>query len=150
MSGNFLVWCVVRKLSRDSNQRMRELGFQMDQVISGLQEDLPRWRDCAMLTSTSLSFAVGYKYVSRHFDNRAKKSALQMLNNIREAFMRQVDRLEWMDTATRQVAQDKARLMTELVGYPDWFSNKTAFLEFHAGVSGLGSTRLGPTLTCTF
>ncbi|CAG2069332.1 unnamed protein product, partial [Timema podura] len=32
------------------------------------------WRDCAMLTSTSLSFAVGYKYVSRHFDNRAKKS----------------------------------------------------------------------------
>nr|CAD7407056.1 unnamed protein product [Timema cristinae] len=164
--GNFLVWCVVRKLSRDSNQRMRELGFQMDRVISGLQEDLPRspddyswgiegllrtylgslrvfkglllghsrWRDCAMLTSTSLSFAVGYKYVSRHFDNRAKKSALQMLNNIREAFMRQVDRLEWMDTATRQVAQDKARLMTELVGYPDWFTNKTAFLEFHAGI----------------
>jgi hypothetical protein len=41
---------------------------------------LTRWRECIFMTTSSLSFAVGYSYVSRFFDNEAKKSVSHSLH----------------------------------------------------------------------
>jgi predicted metalloendopeptidase len=82
-----------------------------------------------------LKFAVGYSYVSRFFDNEAKKSALQMVENIRAQFSSSVSDVDWMDLATRKVARDKAEAMKELIGYPDWFANQSALEVYYSGVS---------------
>ncbi|XP_046994653.1 neprilysin-4-like [Schistocerca americana] len=131
---NYLNWRLVKTVSRDTTQKMRELAFLFEKVLSGTKEDQPRWRDCVFTTSSSLNFAVGYEYVKQFFDDEAKKSALEMVTNIREAFKLQVREVDWMDKQTRKVASEKADAMTELIGYPDWFSNKTALEHFYTEV----------------
>lgn len=43
-----------------------------------------------------------------------------------------------MDLLTRKVAQDKAEAMKELIGYPDWYANKSALEVYYKGVSICG------------
>ncbi|XP_069699097.1 neprilysin-1-like isoform X2 [Periplaneta americana] len=132
---DYLQWRLVKTVSRDTTQKMRELAYQFERVYSGTKENLPLWRECVFITSSSLSFAVGYSYVSRFFDNEAKKRALQMVENIRSQFSSSINDVDWMDPDTRHVAQDKAEAMKELIGYPDWYANKSALEEYYKGVS---------------
>ncbi|GFG28564.1 hypothetical protein Cfor_10702 [Coptotermes formosanus] len=132
---NYIQWRLVMTLGKDTTQKLRELAFNFDRVYSGTKEKLPLWRECVFVTSSMLSFAVGYSYVSRFFDIEAKKSALQMVENIRAQFSSSVSDVNWMDPATRQVAQDKAEAMKELIGYPDWYANKSALEVYYNGVS---------------
>ncbi|PSN30408.1 Neprilysin-11 [Blattella germanica] len=139
---NYVLWRVVKSLSRETTQKMRDLAFQFESVYSGTREDTPRWRECVYFATSSLSFAVGYSYVSRFFDNKAKNSALQMVENIRTQFSDSIREVEWMDPDTQKVAQDKAEAMMELIGYPDWFSNKTAVEDYYNGIS-VGKSHIG-------
>ncbi|XP_033611166.1 neprilysin-4 isoform X1 [Cryptotermes secundus] len=132
---NYIQWRLVKALSKETTQKMRELSFQFERVYSGTKEKLPLWRECTFVTTSSLSFAVGYSYVSRFFDNEAKKSALQMVENIRAQFSSSVSEVDWMDPVTRKVAQAKAQAMKELIGYPDWYANKSAIEAYYKGVS---------------
>ena len=61
-----------------------------------------------------------------------------MVENIRAQFSSSVSDVDWMDPATRQVAQDKAEAMKELIGYPDWYTNKSALEVYYNGVSIYG------------
>ncbi|KDR08433.1 Neprilysin-2 [Zootermopsis nevadensis] len=87
------------------------------------------------MASGSLSFAVGYSYVNQFFDNEAKRSALQMVENIRMQFSSSVSDVDWMDPITRKIAEDKAQAMKEMIGYPDWYANKSALEVYYKGVS---------------
>lgn len=58
-----------------------------------------------------------------------------MVENIRSQFSSSINDVDWMDPDTRQVAQDKAEAMKELIGYPDWYANKSALQEYYKGVS---------------
>ena len=49
--------------------------------------------------------------------------ALEMIQNIRTAFNEILDENEWMDTATKEVAKQKANAMNERIGYPDFLTN---------------------------
>lgn len=51
-----------------------------------------------------------------------------MVNNIQEAYMEQLQSIEWMDSITRQSAIDKLQSMYKFIAYPDWFQN-TTFLQ---------------------
>ncbi|KAK7793461.1 hypothetical protein R5R35_011644 [Gryllus longicercus] len=130
---NYLHWRIVKTSSRDTTAKMRQLAFDFEKVLSGAKEDQPRWRDCIFRTSGSLSFAVGYKYVSHYFDFEAKKAAVEMVKNIRGAFISQVHAIDWMDEETKKVAVEKAEAMTELIGYPDWYANVTALEQYYKG-----------------
>jgi predicted metalloendopeptidase len=65
-----------------------------------------------------------------------------MVENIRAQFSSSVSDVDWMDPATRKVAQDKAEAMKELIGYPDWYANKSALEIYYKGVSMYGDSLL--------
>lgn len=58
-----------------------------------------------------------------------------MVKHIREAFKSRVDEAGWMDEITRKAAREKADVMTEFIGFPDWYSNSTALEDYYRGVS---------------
>jgi endothelin-converting enzyme len=62
-----------------------------------------------------------------------------MVENIRMQFISSVSDVDWMDPVTRKVAQDKAQAMKELIGYPDWYANKSALEAYYEGVSICGT-----------
>lgn len=62
-----------------------------------------------------------------------------MVENIRAQFSSSVSEVDWMDPVTRKVAQAKAQAMKELIGYPDWYANKSAIEAYYKGVSIYGN-----------
>lgn len=67
--------------------------------------------------------AVGALFIKSQFDPNAKKTALEMIQNIREAFNEILDENDWMDYHTKQVAKKKADSMNERIGYPNLLLN---------------------------
>lgn len=46
-----------------------------------------------------------------------------MINEIREAFTRNLKNLEWMDAETRKSAEEKANAITDMIGFPNFILN---------------------------
>ena len=62
-----------------------------------------RWRTCVDAAKGSLANAVGALYVRKYFQEDAKRSALDMVHDIRAEFNQMLEELDWMDGATKKM-----------------------------------------------
>ena len=88
-------------------------------VLTGAKQPRDRWKRAVAATNAGLGFAVGRIYVQRYFPPEAKAQAQAMVENIRAAFVRRIDRLEWMSPATREKAKAKVGTLYVGIGYPE-------------------------------
>lgn len=89
------------------------------QALSGTPQQSPRWKKAVAATNGALGDAVGRMYVARHFPPQAKAEVEAMVTNIKAAFARRIEGLEWMSPETKAEAQAKLKSMRVGVGYPD-------------------------------
>lgn len=61
-------------------------------------------------------FAVGAMFVREVFHGEAKSQGEVMIENIRNAFKRNLKNLDWMDDETREAAIVKADAITDMIG----------------------------------
>jgi putative endopeptidase len=94
-------------------------------VLSGAKEMQPRWKRVLRATDSALGEALGQVYVQKTFSPAAKEKALEMVNNLQEAFKEHVRDLDWMSEETKQRALQKLDAFAVKIGYPDkWESYK--------------------------
>ena len=74
-------------------------------------------------------------YVKHHFDRESKKSALTIVNYIKDEFIQILKEVEWFDKKTADYAILKARAIKTYIGYPDELLNDTLVEEFYKDVS---------------
>ena len=83
---NYVMWraaaSTVSCLSEDI--RRRQLKYSTE--ISGKTEREARWKECIDITSDAMSLSVGALYVRKYFDEESKKSAFEMVSDIRQEF----------------------------------------------------------------
>lgn len=65
-----------------------------------------------------LSILVGSLYVRKYFSEESKKDAVEMVDNIRNEFIKILHNVRWMDDGTRVKAIKKAESLTTHMGYP--------------------------------
>ena len=82
----------------------------------------------------SFGNAVGAMYVREYFDESARKSANEMVKDIRDVFNEIIDELDWMDDKTRIRAKEKAAAMTTHIAYPDELLDDKKLTERHSNV----------------
>lgn len=87
--------------------------------LSGQKEQRPRWKRCVAQVDGSVGELLGKAYVERAFGGDSKDIALEMIAGIEEAFEAGLAELEWMDDDTRAKAAEKAKMVTNKIGYPD-------------------------------
>jgi putative endopeptidase len=88
-------------------------------TLSGTPQQRERWKRAVDVTNAALGEAVGQVYVKYYFPPETRVKVQAMVENIKTAFTRRIDALQWMSGPTR--AQAKAKLATLYVGigYPD-------------------------------
>ncbi|XP_026812651.1 neprilysin-11-like isoform X1 [Rhopalosiphum maidis] len=118
---NYMSWCFLRSVLSDIKEDLKNLVQDFNVVFTGDFKDISRWVDCVSITSSYFPFNVGYKYVTKYFDESAKDMAIEMVDNIQEAYMERLENIVWMDSITRQSAIDKLQSMHKFIAYPDWF-----------------------------
>lgn len=88
-------------------------------TLYGQPEMKPRWRRCVDATQGAMGELLGQAYVAQAFGGDSKATAEEMIKGIEGAFEGGLAELAWMDDETRARAADKARAITNKIGYPD-------------------------------
>ncbi|MEI9996456.1 MAG: M13 family metallopeptidase [Rhizomicrobium sp.] len=88
-------------------------------TLSGTPQQQARWKRAVSATNAALGWAVGRFYAARYFPPAFKTEAQAMVDNIKAAFGRRIDALDWMSPATKARAKAKLTTLYVGIGYPD-------------------------------
>jgi putative endopeptidase len=101
------------------SKRFVDSRFALDQALSGVKEQRPRWKRGVDLVNGSLGEAVGREYVARYFPPASKAAVEDMIKNLKSAMAGRIEHATWMSPATKAEALKKLAKMNVQVGYPD-------------------------------
>jgi putative endopeptidase len=95
-------------------------------VLRGVPENQPRWKRGITLLDGSIGEALGKLYVAKYFPPQNKARMQALVQNLLEAYRRDIDTLDWMSAETKVGAQAKLAKMLPKIGYPDHWRDYTA------------------------
>lgn len=97
----------------------RAVAFKMSSVMSGVQQDRPRWKRAVSTVSSVLGEAIGRLYVEKYFPESSKLRMLDLVHNLQKALAQRIDEATWMSNETKALAKDKLENFIIKIGYPD-------------------------------
>ncbi|MDE6540663.1 MAG: M13 family metallopeptidase, partial [Muribaculaceae bacterium] len=103
-----------------------DAGFQMSRVLSGVEEQQPRWKRALAVPNGMLGEALGQLYVEKYFPASSKEKMLTLVGNLRTALGKHIDNLTWMSDETKAKAREKLDAFTVKIGYPDKWRDYSA------------------------
>lgn len=95
-------------------------------VLSGTEEQKPRWKRALETVNGALGEAVGEMYVERYFPATSKERMLTLVNNLKVALGERINALAWMGDSTKLKAIEKLNAFTVKIGYPDKWRDYSA------------------------
>ena len=107
------------------DDNFRKADFELSRVMSGVQQDRPRWKRATGLVSNVLGEAIGKLYVEKYFPESSKQQMLQLVKNLQKALSQRIAEATWMSPATKAQAQDKLANFIVKIGYPDKWKDYT-------------------------
>ncbi|XP_027040814.1 endothelin-converting enzyme homolog isoform X4 [Pocillopora damicornis] len=130
---NYMMWHVVLRFSPYLSFKFREAFKEYQKTVSGTTAEDPHWQECLGVVSGSFGMPLGLLYVDETFEGESKKSAEEMIHDIRQVFLANLEKLDWMDEETKLKAKEKALAIRENIGYPEYLTNKTALYSLFKG-----------------
>jgi len=96
-------------------------------ALQGVPALSPRWKRAVNSTNAVLGEAVGKLYADKYFSAEAKAAVTAMVDNMKVAFEKRIDGLDWMDPATKAEARKKVAVLKVGVGYPDTWRDYSGY-----------------------
>ncbi|MBR4129376.1 MAG: M13 family metallopeptidase [Bacteroidaceae bacterium] len=117
---NIYLWHAIDMASSFIDDESRALNFGFyGKVMSGKEEDRPRWKRAVSAVEGGLGEALGQLYVAKYFPPEAKKRMEKLVANLQTALGERIDVQDWMSDETKKVAREKLDAFYVKVGYPD-------------------------------
>ncbi|XP_060523313.1 neprilysin-1-like [Cylas formicarius] len=132
---NYLIWCVIKALSRDTSRYLHELNFLMDKAVLGITADISRRTECVSKVIDHFSFAILAKYLDFYFDESSIENVDNIVTNARMEFEKLLDQNDWISEGTRSLAIEKVKKMQHFVGFPNWARNGSVVNMFYENLS---------------
>ena len=95
-------------------------------TLSGIKQQLPRWKRCVNATDSQLGTPLGKLYVATAFPPAAKLRAKALVDNLQATLHDDFSTLPWMSPATRAQAKVKLAAYMKKIGYPDTWPDFSA------------------------
>ena len=89
-----------------------------DRVLDGLQQPQPRWLGVLDSLDKAIGPSIGRKYAERYLPAASEAAAMQVVDGLRAAMKRGIDRAGWMSAPTKAIAQAKLDGLRIEVGQP--------------------------------
>lgn len=120
---NWKDWLAFHTLNQQANvlpKPFRDASFAFNgTALAGTPQQRPRDQLAMNAVSNALQDAVGKAYVDKYFPASSKASIQKMVEEIKAAFARRVQAIDWMAPSTKQEALKKVETIVVGVGYPD-------------------------------
>lgn len=131
---NFL----MTRLASDSvsllTDKLRKRRQSYLKTVYGQSEEEPRWKECSGDVLSKLPNALSAMYVRHHFDEDAKKTAMEMVDDIKLEFENILKSIDWMDVKTREQALIKLKSMATIIAYPDELNQDDVLIDYYKGL----------------
>lgn len=116
---DYLIFHLVNAASDYLGDDFRKANFEMSRVITGAEEDKPRWKRALSVPDGMLGEALGQLYVEKYFPEESKRRMLELVGNLKTSLGEHIQALTWMSDTTKRSALDKLSAFTVKIGYPD-------------------------------
>ena len=116
---DYYLWKYVQQAAAKLSDKFTQAAFEFNKVMSGVQQERPRWKRALAATEGAMGEAVGQLYVEKYFPQSSKDYMIELVENLRTALGKHIINLDWMTTDTKLKALDKLRSFTVKIGYPD-------------------------------
>lgn len=93
--------------------------FELRKVMSGVEEQQPRWKRALSVPNGILGEALGQLYVEKYFPESSKKRMEDLVANLQIALGEHIENLSWMSDTTKAKALEKLNTFHVKIGYPD-------------------------------
>lgn len=117
---DYLIFEVVSDSSGLLSDDFIDANFEMfGRVMSGKEEQEPRWKRAMAIPNSMLGEAVGQLYVEKYFPASAKEYMLKLVGNLKESLAEHIKNLDRLSDSTKEKALDKLAVFSVKIGYPD-------------------------------
>lgn len=122
---DYYLWKYVAQAAGALSDNFSKASFDFSKVMSGVQEQRPRWKRALDATEGAMGEAVGELYVEKYFPQSSKDYMVGLVENLRTALGKHIIELDWMSTDTKLNALNKLNAFTVKIGYPDKWKDYT-------------------------
>ncbi len=117
---DYFTFQVIDSFATDLTEASEKRHFDFHETaLSGVEEQKPLWRRGVEASNQILGEVVGKLYVEKHFPPQAKVRMGELVDNLKKAFTKRIDGLDWMSPVTKKQAHEKLSKFTTKIGYPD-------------------------------
>ena len=116
---DYYLWKYVSQAASKLSDNFADASFEFNKVMSGVQQQRPRWKRALAATEGAMGEAVGQLYVEKYFPQSSKDYMIELVENLRTALGKHIINLDWMTADTKLNAIKKLSSFTVKIGYPD-------------------------------
>ncbi len=120
---------VIKAFSGYLSDDFTDRAFEANKIISGVQEQQPRWKRAVSEISGSLGETVGKLYVKEYFPESSKQRVYRLVKDLQQAFEDRLKENTWMSEETKAKAIEKLHSIYINVGYPDKWEDMEKFVD---------------------
>ena len=116
----YLAWQVIDAAAPYLSSDFVDASFNFyGKVLSGKEENKPRWKRVVGTVDGCLGEAVGQLYVEKYFPAAAKERMLKLVDNLKVSLGERIQDANWMSDSTKMRAKEKLDAIIVKIGYPD-------------------------------
>jgi len=116
---DYYLWKFVSQAAGKLSDDFTNAAFEFSKVVSGVQQQRPRWKRALGATEGAMGEAIGQLYVEKYFPASSKEYMIGLVENLRTALGKHIINLTWMSDDTKLNAIKKLNAITVKIGYPD-------------------------------
>ncbi len=116
---DYYLWEYVSNAAPYLSDDFSDASFEFSKVLSGVQQQRPRWKRALGFTERVLGEGIGKLYVEEYFPQSSKDYMEGLVENLRVALGKHIIHLPWMSDDTKVQAMKKLNAITVKIGYPD-------------------------------
>lgn len=122
----YLRWQLVHSVAGKLHKAVVNENFYFfGTVLSGVEQQQPRWKRVLSTTEGALGDALGQEYVKTYFSPESKQRVNTMVDNLMAAYEDRLRSNTWMSDETKKKAIEKLHAITRKLGYPDKWRDYT-------------------------
>ena len=123
----YLSWNIIQNAAPYLSKDFVNADFNFyGKVLSGKEDNKPRWKRVIETVENALGEAVGQEYVKKYFPAEAKQRMLHLVENLQWALSERIKQNTWMADSTKAKAIDKLSSFIVKIGYPDKWRDYSA------------------------
>lgn len=122
----YLRWHLLRISGNELSKKFVDEKFKWRAALTGAEKLPDRWKRCVRAVDGGMGEALAQPFVKKTLGAEGKATVVGMVQAVEKSMHQNLEKLSWMDDATRKAAFAKLGKIANKIAYPDTWRNYDA------------------------